>query len=523
MGLRVTGKRALIRITPEGGTAFDASGVSADGRARANAFSFEIGAQIAEANAYNQAYTEAVPIGQNAASGSLTVFYNAQNGEANAFFETMRQAQHEPGECTDALKYTMEIMPEGECEGKEKWTLEDVVLTGLEFVTPHDNLMIIQAPWRAWAVERELIVLSETTCLLSEDGTASPEVVATYDVFSEDAIAPATTRYLYGVAADATHIYLVYADLSDSTALFNPKILKLPYRDGDGIFSGELSGATWGEVESSHAGRSHEPFACVVDDHYVYVGTELGLFILDKDTLTQVGACEYVGEPWDDAPLLQHVILSACGRYIFGGGSGFGVAVFDISVPTNPTCVYVNLDRNCEYLAYDNERYLFVVDADWGFAVLDMSTPSSPIEVSFSDELFQGTSYHCGSAYYNGMVALGEVRDDQARVQLFTVSPLALESSVDLGMGYDQIFDVGLAGYYLLAFSKDYLGHYVFFNRLGTLGWDSVELAIPGEFRETRGFEHLFIAANRYVIASGPQGYLFVLDACYGDGNGEEE
>jgi len=94
MGLRVSGKRALIRITPEGGTAFDASGVSADGRARANAFSFEIGAQIAEANAYNQAYTEAVPIGQNAASGSLTVFYNAQNGEANAFFETMRQAQH---------------------------------------------------------------------------------------------------------------------------------------------------------------------------------------------------------------------------------------------------------------------------------------------------------------------------------------------------------------------------------------------------------------------------------------------
>jgi len=99
MGLRVSGKRALIRITPDGGTAFDASGVSADGRGRANAFSFEIGAQVVDADGYNQDYTEPVPVGQSGVSGSLTVFFNSDSGEANTFLNAMREAQHTPAAC----------------------------------------------------------------------------------------------------------------------------------------------------------------------------------------------------------------------------------------------------------------------------------------------------------------------------------------------------------------------------------------------------------------------------------------
>ena len=525
MGLRVSGKRALIRITPEGGTAFDASGVSADGRARANAFSFEVGAQVVDADAYNQHYTEAVPIGQIGASGSMTVFFNAAAGEANDVLEVLRQAQHAPESCDDPGAYTLDIMPEGACVGKERWNISRFVVDTLNFSFPHDNLMLIQFSWHGWEPTRLRVVAEEDSCLLDVDGEPAPAIMATYDTFSEDTIGPATTRWLYGVAADATHMYLVYADLHDSTELYSPKLLKIPYRDGDGIFEGELSGAIWGLVESSYVERSNEPFDCVLDENHVYVGTELGLFILDKTTLAQVGACEYVAAPWDDAPFLQHVILSADGRYIFGGGSGFGMAVFDVSNPANPTCIYYNPDRDCEYLVYDDARYLLVVDDAWSFAVFDMSTPSSPAEVFFSDELFNGTGYHCGNAYHSGLVALGEVvNGDQASVVLFDVSDpgaVTLYDSVALGLGYEEIFDVGLAGYYLLAMSVDALGHYVFFNRLGISGWDAIELVIPGAFRETRGVEHLIIVANRYVVVSGPQGYVFVLDACYENGGGE--
>jgi hypothetical protein len=157
MGLRVSGKRALIRITPDGGTAFDASGVSADGRGRANAFSFEIGAQVVDADGYNQDYTEPVPVGQNSVSGSLTVFFNSDTGEANTFLNAMREAQHTPASCDDPTEYTMDIMPEGECLFKEKWTLEDVVLENLELPIPHDNLLVYTTPFRAGAVTRKSI------------------------------------------------------------------------------------------------------------------------------------------------------------------------------------------------------------------------------------------------------------------------------------------------------------------------------------------------------------------------------
>jgi len=372
----------------------------------------------------------------------------------------------------------------------------------------------------------------EDSCLLEIGGWPTPAIVATYDAFSEDLIAPDTQRLLYGVAADATHIYLVYADLPYSNYIEIPKVLKIPYRDG-GLFEGPLSGATWGLVESSFVGMRNEPYDCVVDSNHVYVGTERGLYILDKVTLEQIGACEFVDEPWLGAPFLQHVILSADGRYIYGGGSGFGMAVFDVGDPESPTCIYYNPFNDCEYLVYDGVRYLFVVDDFWSFAVFDMSTPN-PTQVFFSDEIFGGTQYHCGNAYsrHRNLVALGQVvsgeMPTQAWVELFDVSDPSDVQVYDsiplgpLGFGYEQIFDVGLAGYYVLALSIDSLGHHLFFNRLGNTGWDAVEMVIPGEFRNTYGHEHLIVVDSRYVIVSGPQGYVFVIDAC-ADGNGGGE
>ena len=156
MGLRVSGKRALIWLASPT-TVFEASGVSTDGRARANVFEFQIGGTVVEANGYNQPYTEPVPVGQNAASGTLTTFYNNAAGEANAFLEAMRLAQHEVADCADVDAYELVIMPEGGCVGKEKWHFVNVVLENRELPIPMDDLLLYTTPFKAGAGTRSII------------------------------------------------------------------------------------------------------------------------------------------------------------------------------------------------------------------------------------------------------------------------------------------------------------------------------------------------------------------------------
>lgn len=508
MGLRVTGKRALIRITPEGGTAFDASGVSADGRARANAFSFEIGAQIADANAYNQAYTEAVPIGQNAASGSLTVFYNAQNGEANVFFETMRQAQHEPGECTDALKYTMEIMPEGECEGKEKWTLGDVVLTSLEFVTPHDNLMVIQAPWRAWSVERELLALAET-CLTAPDGAPVLEIIATYD--AQDGLGVGEFIDLYGVTVDGGYAYVPYTKYYGSP--YKGGVMRIPVADESGaMLLGALSLGLTFEMNALN------PYQCVVSGGQVYVAAEEGLFILDAATMTQVGACTYMEFGWNDPPFLQHAIMSADGNYIFGGGSGFGMAIFDVSDPENPTCVYYDTNHDCEYLLYDAARSRVInVDDAWSYAVYDVTTPTAPTILVDIEDLFRGSNFPSGWALLGDVAAFGEYHAPQ-KVLLYDVTAATPDLLSTYLHDQDPVY-VQLVGAYLIiaAYSATDVLQLTFVDvQTPTAPTYSLTFDVDA-FERDGGYNHGFftVVDDRYVVVNvGRAGFMAVIDCC---------
>ncbi len=161
MALRKSGKNALIQLvevveTVEQ-TPFDISGVGTDGRSRANAFSFTIEGTVVDADGYNQPYTEPVPVGQSRVSGSMTVYYNVTADETNDLLWTIYEDQHDPTDCADPASYTIKIMPEGECEGKELWSITGFVIENLDIQMPHDNLMVIAFNWRAWVPTRSAI------------------------------------------------------------------------------------------------------------------------------------------------------------------------------------------------------------------------------------------------------------------------------------------------------------------------------------------------------------------------------
>lgn len=382
------------------------------------------------------------------------------------------------------------------------WARDKRVALECEYGTVDDGLLVVHAGDSDYS-----------SCLFDPDGTPALEVIATYDTLAEDTLPEGTQRLLYGIAADDTHIFQTYYDVSTGTA----KVFKIPYRNNEGVFTGSLTGASWGSIESSYVGMSNEPFACAVDDNYVYVGTERGLFILDKSTLTQLGACEYIAEPWNGAPFLQQIILSADGQYVYGGGSGFGMAVFDISDPENPTYLYYDALHDCEYLVYDGERYLYVVDDSWSFAVFDMSLPASPVLAYFSDQIFGGTNYQCGGHLSEDVLALGEV-DGEARVQLFNVSdrtdPVLLYSYLLPGSVLDTIYDVWVVGDYLLVLTADAGSQRLLLIKRGT--YSIIEELQLNDFpdRSSYGFCHVLVVDDRYVIVNLLQLYVAVIDCC---------
>lgn len=161
MGLRKSGKNALIQLVEVvdevEGTPFDISGIGTDGRSRSNAFAFSIEGSVVDADGYNQGYTEPVPVGQSRVSGSMTVYYNGEASDVNETLWDIYEAQHTPTSCTDPANYTIKIMPEGECVGKELWSITRFVLENLDIQMPHDNLMQIAFNWRAWIPTRSTV------------------------------------------------------------------------------------------------------------------------------------------------------------------------------------------------------------------------------------------------------------------------------------------------------------------------------------------------------------------------------
>ena len=157
MGLRVSGKNALVQLQRGSGDEFDISGVDTDGRSRANAFEFTITPEMARAMGFNEDWKEPVPLGQREVAGSMTVFYNSAADEVEDYLWTMHEEQHAPSACSDPQEYTMYVMPEGNCAGKTKYTITNVVLEDLPFVFNPSEISAISFTWSGWQVSKATI------------------------------------------------------------------------------------------------------------------------------------------------------------------------------------------------------------------------------------------------------------------------------------------------------------------------------------------------------------------------------
>jgi hypothetical protein len=157
--MRRSGKKALIQFQRGAlGTPFDMSGVSADGHSRANEFSFKIEGNTVEGDGYNESWVETIPTGQSKWEATLTVFYNAALNEVNAYLWTMWAETHDTADCADPQEYLLNIMPEGDCTGKELWVGTRATLKNLDIQTPHNNVMLIKMTLAGWMMDRSLIV-----------------------------------------------------------------------------------------------------------------------------------------------------------------------------------------------------------------------------------------------------------------------------------------------------------------------------------------------------------------------------
>lgn len=157
MGLRISGKKALVQLQRAAEAEFDISGVGSDGRSRANDFNFTVSGNIAMAEGYNEDYIEHVPTGQSTAEGSMTAFYNAAAGEVEDYLWTMYEEQHVVGACADVQEYTLYISPEGDCSGKTKWTINNIVIKNLNFPIKHNEILVVTFDWGGWKVTRATI------------------------------------------------------------------------------------------------------------------------------------------------------------------------------------------------------------------------------------------------------------------------------------------------------------------------------------------------------------------------------
>jgi len=157
---RTSGRNALIRIALPDGTLFDASGVSIDGRARSNKFTFEIRATLIETGAFNQMFVEPHMV-HGTVAGTLMLFYNNAPAEANVVLETLRRAQHQATSCTDAGAATMYVYPTGLCNCRERWRLRKVVFQNVALNVASADVMVLWCAWRAADARRMRVVLED--------------------------------------------------------------------------------------------------------------------------------------------------------------------------------------------------------------------------------------------------------------------------------------------------------------------------------------------------------------------------
>ena len=112
---------------------------------------------MARAFGFNEDWKESVPLGQREVAGSMTVFYNAASGEVEDYLWTMHEEQHAPASCSDPQEYTMYMMPEGDCTGKTKFTISNVIVGELSMEGGPTDIIVIDFNWEGWQVNKATI------------------------------------------------------------------------------------------------------------------------------------------------------------------------------------------------------------------------------------------------------------------------------------------------------------------------------------------------------------------------------
>lgn len=152
---RLSGRRAMIQLQRGADPRFDISGLSADGRGRANKFSFVVEPSgMIEISSFKDAWKQEIPEGASAWSADLTVFYNAAGGEANEYLMQMYREQHDPAACADPGAYTLYIAPEGRCEDLEEWTGRRCVIRSLKVNLSPKGIVVIDVKLSGWRMIR---------------------------------------------------------------------------------------------------------------------------------------------------------------------------------------------------------------------------------------------------------------------------------------------------------------------------------------------------------------------------------
>lgn len=281
---------------------------------------------------------------------------------------------------------TLAVYPHGKVGGAQVLTMQ-ILVTHRGRPLKFDDATFFTVTFNVLSYATGVVV--QETCLTG--GAPSPMVIATY---APDAVevggAIAQGIWVQGVDADETYAYLAsfaYYDLATDRNVID----RVPIAENGEMLTGVLSRDLRYENATGWQGLVHD---IRVTETYVYAGGVNGLWIFDK-ALTLVGRCDYMEFGWEDAPFIQSLEVSADENYLFVGGSGFGVAVIDVTNKAAPAVVWYDTYTDCEMLVLQ-EPYLYAVDDWWHFVIYDVTTPSSPSNVFENFELFEGIAYPTG-------------------------------------------------------------------------------------------------------------------------------
>lgn len=335
------------------------------------------------------------------------------------------------------------VIPRGVFDGEPQPTFAKDGRVGLEIeFRALEDATQVAAQRLGWLE----VQVSPVTCLGTE--TITPAVIATYN--PEPIVVGGATlggTWVQGLDTDGLYAYLssffYYSGATDRNVIDRVPLSEL------GVM---LTGALTRDLRYENAtGWQGLVYNVRVKGNYVYGGGINGLWILDKRTMTLVGRCDYMELGWGDAPYINVLDISRDECYAFVGGSGFGMAVIDISNKTAPTVVFYDDLVDVEMLALQ-EPYLYIADDSWQFVVYDVSTPATPVKVLEDNLLFEGQFNPTGQYVGNDIAVFTASTDTVSILDIADPTSVSELSQITITPANDYAVVLGarLAGLYLI-------------------------------------------------------------------------